>query len=241
MHRPSASENPQSPLGHHYQDSTHVTPGVITGGVRASGLGVEGSIFHGREPDEHRTDLDFGPLDSYAVRLSYARGAWSAQVSGAWLETPERLSTYDAERLVASVSHAFRLGAGELAWTAAAAQNREVHGNLEAYLLEGVWRLAGRWAVYSRAELVDKDILDAGFHPVGVGHTHRQSEVGAFTLGATRDLVSGRWGTLGLGGDVTGYDVPPNLRDAYGSPLSVHAFVRYRGRAGSQAVVPHQH
>ena len=146
MHRPSASENPQSPLGHHYQDSTHVTPGVITGGVRAAGLGVEGGIFHGREPDEHRTDLDFGPLDSYAVRLSYLRGAWSAQVSSAWLETPERLSTYDAERLTASISHAFALGAGELAWTAAVAQNREVHGNLEAYLLEGVWRLAGRWA-----------------------------------------------------------------------------------------------
>ena len=35
MHRPSASENPQAPLSHHYMDSTHVTPGVLRGGVAA--------------------------------------------------------------------------------------------------------------------------------------------------------------------------------------------------------------
>ena len=68
-------------------------------------------------------------------------------------------------------SHAFALGAGTLAWTAAAGQNREVFGHLESYLLEATWRLPGRWAVYTRGELVDKDILDAGFHPIGVGHT----------------------------------------------------------------------
>ena len=95
---------------------------------------------------------------------------------------------------------------------AAAGQNREAHGNLEAYVLEGTWRLEERWSVYSRAEYVAKDILDAGFHPVGMGHTHRQSPVGAFTIGATRYLLTGIWGTLGLGADVTGYSVPANLQ-----------------------------
>ncbi len=141
----------------------------------------------------------------------------------------------------ASVSHQVALGAGALDWTAAFGQNREVHGNLEEYLLEGTWRLADRWSIYSRAELVDKDILDAGFHPVGVGHRHRQSGVGAVTLGATRYLLSARWGTLGLGADVTGYHVPPNLQDAYGSPVSFHAFLRYRGSAGAPAMAHHQH
>ena len=241
MHRPSATENPQAPLGHHYLDSTHISHGVVTGSVRGAGLGLEAGIFRGREPDEQRTDLDLGPLDSYALRVSWTRGAWAMQASSAWLERPERLSTYDSVKRTASVSHQVTVGGGALDWTAAFGQNREVHGNLEEYLLEGTWRLADRWAVYSRAELVDKDILDAGFHPVGVGHRHRQSEVGAVTLGATRYLVSGRWGMVGLGADVTGYHVPANLKDAYGSPVSFHAFVRYRGSAGATAMAHHQH
>jgi hypothetical protein len=31
---------------------------------------AEASIFNGREPDENRYDLDFGPLDSVSGRVS---------------------------------------------------------------------------------------------------------------------------------------------------------------------------
>ena len=157
---------------------------------------MNGGAFHGREPDERRTDLDLGRLDSYAVQVAWARGRWSGQVSSAWLTRPERLSTYDAERRTASVAYEWRDGDRSLAWTAAAGQNREVHGNLEAYLVEATWRWSARYAVYMRAEQVAKDILDAGFHPVGVGHRHRQSTVGALTAGAVRDVVSGRARTV---------------------------------------------
>ena len=34
------------------------------------GVGVEGSWFHGREPDEHRTDIDLGALDRMRAALS---------------------------------------------------------------------------------------------------------------------------------------------------------------------------
>jgi hypothetical protein len=37
-----------------------------------------------------------------------------------------------------------------------------------------------------------------------------------------------RVGTFGLGAYITGYIVPPNLRDSYGAPVSVHAFLRCR-------------
>ena len=40
-------------------------------------------------------------------------------------------------------------------------------------------------------------------------------------------------GSLGIGGDVTGYLVPDNLSESYGSPVSFHVFLRYRGRAGT--------
>ena len=49
-------------------------------------------------------------------------------------------------------------------------------------------QLASRDAVYARAESVAKSILDAGFHPPGVFHRHRQSQVGALTMGYVRDF-----------------------------------------------------
>jgi hypothetical protein len=238
MHRPSAAGNPQSPLGHHYLDSTHVTPGVVSLGVARSGFRVEAGAFHGQEPDEDRLDLDTAALDSYAVRGSWSGGPWTLQVSGGHLKTPERKSPYDETRLTASASYFAGDERRSLAWTAAFGQNREVFGNLEAYLLEGA-RHSGRHTVYGRAENVAKDILDAGFHPIGVQHTHRQSIVTAFTLGYLRDVASRSFGSFGVGGDVTGYLVPDNLEESYGSPVSFHAFVRYVGRFGARTAHIH--
>ena len=107
-------------------------------------------------------------------------------------------------------------------------QKREVHGNLEAYFFEATYRMHTTTGVYTRVESVAKDILDAGFHPRGFFHRHRQSQVSAFTLGYVRDLVRARAGSFGLGADVTGYAVPANLDEPYGSPVSFHVFMRYR-------------
>ena len=244
MHRASAVDNPQSPLGHHYMDSVHVTPGVVTAGVTAREWSVEGSWFRGREPDENRTDLDLGPLDSYSVRLGWARGAWSAQASGASLTMPEAITPYDAKKLSASVSYEARERAPDrraVAWTAAFGQNREIHGNLEAYLLEGRMQLASRDAVYARAESVAKSILDAGFHPPGTFHRHRQSQVGAFTMGYVHDFWTTSDTRVGIGGDVTGYLVPDNLREAYGAPVSFHVYLHYRRGPPGRAGVTHVH
>ena len=238
MHRPSASENPQSPLSHHYQDSTHVTPGVMSIGVERAGFGIEAGAFHGQEPDEDRLDLDTAALDSYSVRASWADGPWQFQVSGGHLKTPERKSPYDENRLTASAAYFKGDENRSTAWLAAFGQNREVFGNLESYLFEAQKR-AGRDAFYMRAETVAKDILDAGFHPIGVAHTHRQSQVSALTLGYLRDFVNRSFGRFGIGGDVTGYLVPDNLEESYGSPWSFHVFLRYHGRVGAR--LDHNH
>jgi len=232
MHRPSAAMNPQAPLSHHYLDATHVTPGVVSFGVKRSAFTMEVGAFHGREPDEDRLDLDTAALDSYGARLSWANGPWQLQVSGADLKTPERKSPYDATRVTASASYFKGDNNRSLAWTAAFGQNREVFGKLEAYLLEGTFRVH-KHAIYGRAENAAKDILDAGFHPIGIKHTHRQSVVNALTAGYLRDLVSRSIGTFSIGGDVTGYLVPANLEEAYGSPTSFHVFLRYSGHAGA--------
>lgn len=72
MHRASAADNAMVPLSHHLQDSTHLAMGVLTAGGQWRRWQLEGSWFRGREPDENRWNLDLGPLDSFAGRLSYA-------------------------------------------------------------------------------------------------------------------------------------------------------------------------
>jgi hypothetical protein len=65
--------------------------------------------------------------------------------------------------------------------------------------------------------------------------------VGALTGGYVVDVARGRGMRVGLGGDVTIYRVPANLQNAYGSPVSYHAFVRIGGGKGSAAAPPHVH
>ena len=232
MHRRSAIGNPQSPLSHHSLDATHVTPGVVSLGIERSGFRIEAGAFHGQEPDEDRLDFDTAALDSFGGRASWSGGPWSLQVSGAGLKTPERTSPYDATRITASAAYFKGDDRRSLAWTAAFGQNREVFGNLEAYLLEAAHQ-RGRHTVYGRAENVAKDILDAGFHPIGSAHTHRQSVIGAFTAGYLHTFATRPLGTLAIGGDFTGYSVPANLKESYGAPVSFHIYLRYAGHAGA--------
>lgn len=107
MHRASAAENPTAPLGHHQLDASHITHGVVTGGVQQGAFTIEASWFQGAEPDENRKDIDFGALDSYSGRLSWRRGAWDAQFSAGQLTTPEYVEPFsDVTRLTASIGHA---------------------------------------------------------------------------------------------------------------------------------------
>ena len=143
MHRPSALENPSVPLAHHQTDATHITPGVLRAGVSRNGIGVEGSWFRGEEPDENRLDLDLGALDSWALRGTWKRGPWQAQVSGGHLNSPEWVEPlFDVTRLTASVGYTSADGrlASMLLW----GQNREVHGVLDAFVLETTARLRER-------------------------------------------------------------------------------------------------
>ena len=233
MHRPSAAENPAAPLSHHMADATHITPGVVTAGVERGALTLAGLWFRGLEPDENRKDIDLGRLDSWSVQGKWRRKSWEAQVSGAHLTTPEWVEPFfDVTRLSASL--AFTAPDSRLAVLAAWGQNREVHGILDGYLLEATARPQRRMSYYLRAEVVAKDILGAGGrHPLGFTHFHPLSKVGALTAGYVFDLAQSRTGSIGVGGDVTGYSVPGNLKDSYGRPLSFRLFLRYRPNTAS--------
>ena len=90
MHRPSAMDDPDAPIGHHWQDSTHVTFGVATLGAQWRNVKVEGSIFTGREPDEDRYDFDQPRFDSYSGRLSWNPTKKSGAASFVWLHQKPR-------------------------------------------------------------------------------------------------------------------------------------------------------
>src|SRR5438046_8580099 len=82
VHRSSAAELPAAPLGHHVQDSTHISYGVLTSGLTIHNFRIEGSLFNGREPDENRATIDFAPLHSWSTRASFNAGQnWSMQYS----------------------------------------------------------------------------------------------------------------------------------------------------------------
>src|SRR3569832_2187808 len=112
-HRPSAASDPLAPLGHHWQDATHITFGVLTLGMFSRTWKEEGSIFNGREPDEHRTDIEVRKLDSYAARIFYNPDAhWSYSVSTAYLASPEVLHPEESlHRYGASIMNTRLLGA----------------------------------------------------------------------------------------------------------------------------------
>ena len=86
MHRPSAMNNPDAALGHHWQDATHITFGVATLGFRYKIFKIDGSVFTGREPDEYRYNFDKPKFDSYSYRLT-------ANPSPSWSLPPAHDST----------------------------------------------------------------------------------------------------------------------------------------------------
>src|SRR5262249_33652192 len=104
MHRPSAMDNPAAPLGHHWQDATHIAFGVITAGVFTHRLKLEGSVFNGREPDENRWDFDPIVLDSYSGRATFNPDSnWSFTAGYGFLKNPEALEpAVSLHRLTAS-------------------------------------------------------------------------------------------------------------------------------------------
>ena len=93
MHRLSIMDSPEAPISHHWLDSTHVSFGVVTAGLVVDGFKLEASRFNGREPDQHRWDIETGPLDSTSLRLSWnPTPNLALQASWAHLASPEQLA-----------------------------------------------------------------------------------------------------------------------------------------------------
>jgi hypothetical protein len=230
MHRASAAENPSAPLGHHLQDSTHTSFGVVTTGFVIDRFKVEGSVFNGREPNEERWSIQLAALDSWSVRASVAPGKnWAAQYSFGRLIHPEALERGNEKRQTASVAYNRPFTHGNWATTVVwGRKHKELEGtNQNSYLLESTVNFVQSNYAYTRLELVDKDELfpSAPEHP--------SFRIAAYTVGGVRDFVHNSVGQIGLGADLTFYSKPAVLDAFYGrNPVSFSIFLRFRPGLG---------
>jgi len=227
MHRFSGANVPVAPITHHWLDSSHISYGVLTAGVVAGGAKLEASAFRGREPDEHRWDIEAPKLDSYAFRLSVnPSDRWALQVSQGRIESPEQLEPdVDQDRTTASALVDGGWGSSGhweamLAW----GQDRDHPGHTtNAYTVEGALAIDAKQTVFARVEHVQKDELFVAPDPLA----GRVFAVGEVTAGYRFDFARGEHTALGIGAAATLSRIPSELVGAYGThPAGVLVFVR---------------
>ena len=237
-HRASAAENPVATLGHHQEDSTHIAEDVITIGFTHRIFRIEASGFHGREPDEHRWEVQQGPLDSWSSRLTVQPNQnWTGQYSYGRLHSPEQLNPGgDQERMTASLMYNRPLGGGtkgNWASTLAWGRTRAIPTNLiqNSYVLESTLRFAVKNYVWTRFENVDRTtelLLGEQSEPPGFVE-ESAGRVQAYTFGYDRDFdLLSRLRTA-LGAQVMAYTPGSRLKPVYGSdPMGVVVYLRLR-------------
>ena len=220
MHRLSGMDNPEAPISHHWLDSTHITFGVVTAGVVLDNWKFEASTFRGREPDQYRYDIERPYLDSFAGRVSWnpAREL-SLQVSYGHINSPEQLApAVNENRLTASAIYTTPFGDGHL-WSTTVAWGRKMLSpgdTLDGYLLESSAILKNNWTLFMRAERVAENELTDDI----VGLEGRTFTVGRVSVGGIYDFVRTEHAKFGIGGLVSRYVLPNDLKPVYGRDLT---------------------
>lgn len=251
MHRPSAQNDPFAPIGHHWQDISHQTSGVVTFGVNTQRFKLEGSAYNARAKDEHHLLMDFrdAKLDSYAGRITFVPKTnvvlsswWSYVNAHNRLDPAMQMHRYGASALldVAAVSGG--------RWTTSAVwgmnlhhhsgsshllhhggENVSPHQHMASILAETNFELGTRTAVFARAERVKKSAEDLGF--LG-GNLMELFDLRTVVLGGIREVyaLGAAEFSVGVRGAVN--FVPENLRATYGNrtPTGFAAYARVRPR-----------
>lgn len=230
MHRQSAANNPDAPIGHHWQDATHITWGVVTAGFSFGRVKIEASVFKGEEPDENRWNFDRPRLDSVSARLSFnPTKNWAFQVSHGRLKNPEPgepevlvLRKTTASAIYNKSFDENRNWASSFVWGQNYANGRATN----AFLFESNYEFYKN-AVFGRFERVQKS-----GHDLVLAHAleHNVFWVGSLSLGYVRDVVQGKGLDVGLGGMVTLNTNPFTLTPYYGGTThgGWQIFMRFR-------------
>jgi len=228
MMRYSGTYNPEAPISHHWLDSTHIQFGVFTLGYVFNPLKVEWSIFSGREPDQHRWDIEKPSFDSYSMRVSCNPTKNIAlQWSVGFLKSPEQLEPEtDITRMTASLLYNFKIRSLNCQLMGAWGRNKYKPGHASnAFLFEIATNICDKHIFFSRAEEVDKNELFAPPDP----RAGTFFNVGRFTLGYIYQIANWHHVQIGIGALGAAIFVPQRLDDAYGkNPVSGTIFLQLR-------------
>ena len=225
MHREAIMDSPEAPITHHWLDSTHISFGVLTGGIVLDRVKLEVSRFNGREPDQHRWNIETGPLDSTAIRLSWnptrtlaLQGSWGHFVDPEQLEPGVDQKRWSASALWANeVAPGWKL-AGTLAWG-----RKTAHGHSDDAVAAEASVKHDHWTVFGRAEMTEnRELTD-----IEDGPAYR---VGKASLGVVRNFKIADHFSVGAGGLFSLNFVPDALAPFYGgnNPVGAMGFVRLR-------------
>ena len=238
MHRPSAQNDLFAPLGHHWEDATHITFGVVTAGLFTRTVQLEGTWFQGREPDGDRYDFDLGGLDSYGGRVTVnPTPRWSLAASYGKLSSPEALHPNDdQQRLGASILYTTRTAKGR-DWASAliygankhVAAGEPAHGFEHSLLLESNAQVDDLNSVFGRIEWTQKSAEEL---VVGGADPDTRYDITSFVLGYVREVLQYGGASVGLGVRGSIAALPEDLRVTYGTrtPMGIALYARVRPR-----------
>jgi hypothetical protein len=224
MHRESIMDSPEAPITHHWLDSTHISFGVLTGGIVLDRVKLEVSRFNAREPDQHRWNIETGPLDSTSIRLSW-NPVRTLSLQGSWAQfnAPEQLEPgVDQKRWSASALYADDIAPGwHLATTLAWGRKTAEHHSDDGFAAEASLKRDG-WMVFGRGELVDNREL------LGLDDHSTAYRVGKIGLGLVKDLPVADHVSLGAGALFSVNFVPDSIASLYGgnNPVGAMGFAR---------------
>jgi hypothetical protein len=223
-HRPSAFANPAVPLGHHSQDVTHSSFGVVTAGIARGAVRVEASAFNDRQPDEPTTVFSYrgARLDSYAGRLRVAWGSGSS-LYGFYGYLPAAGSGHhhgSLHRVGAAIVHNAAPWFLTIVYSANDPVGRERPAG--SALVEAQRRWKDEHVLFARAEYVQRTDEELSL----IGSVNERQDVGAVQVGYARGIRTVETSRLRVGMYGLLSIVPPQLRPFYGSriPFTVAAF-----------------
>ena len=229
MHRISAMNNPDAPLGHHWQDATHITFGVASLGFRYKNLKIEGSAFKGREPNENRYNLDKITINSYSYRISVNPSAhWALQFSQGFIKSPELSEPgVDVVRTTASVLFSKKISDNNqydaaFVW----GYNDKSDGHKEhSVLLENNHRIKKN-TLYSRYEFIQKSAEELNLESL---FNDSEFNIHVITAGYNHMIFAAQYFDF-LGGLQGSINFPPRpLQNLYGkTPLAVEVYLQFK-------------
>ena len=243
LHRPSARVVPIAPIGHHWQDATHVSYGVATAGIRSNALTLEASAFNARESDFKSALPDFshGRLDSFSGRATFQHGGFGLSSWWGYLKHHDPIApSMQMHRYGASMSFDRAQSSTTAIWGMNVHHhdgsshlllhgdpNASPHARSSSLLLESTVMAGTRMAIFGRAERVMKNGEELGFSG---GDLMKLYEIRKLMVGGRRDLTSVRFATLSLGAAGSISLLPESLELTYGTrhPVALDLFVQAR-------------